>query len=94
MPVAPNKQFRACMNLLYAEVSKKIEEANAKAALIRQAIIDHDLADYLTAGQQAALQQFVTDLDALAGSSVVAKLREDHKPTHRNRALIITGVNG
>lgn len=93
MAMADNKKMQTCLNLLHQRVTQPVVQANAVAALIRQAIIDNNLQDRLSAAERTALQNFVTDLAALASSSVVEALKNRYAGTHRNQALIIAGVN-
>lgn len=93
MAVADSKRFQTCINLLYERVTTRITEADAVAALIRQAIIDEGLTDFFTAGELTALQTFVSELSALAGSAVVAKIAAEYMASHRGDALTIEGVN-
>ena len=93
MGVADSKRFQTCLNLLYERVTKQVAEANEVAGLIRQAIIDEGLTGFFTAGELTALQTFVTDLSALAGSAVVAKVAAEYTESHRSDAVDIEGVN-
>lgn len=93
MAISENKKFQTCVNLLYQRVTKPVDEANSVAALIRQAIIDNSLTGFLSAGELTALQNFVSDLSALAGSVVITKIENEYVNGHENDALTITGVN-
>ena len=86
---------------------RKAREDLAKAALIEKsrasaaseilkadyAIIDEGLTGFFTAGELTALQTFVTDLSALAGSAVITKVAALYASTHDGHALSIEGVN-
>lgn len=91
--IADTKRVQTVINLLYTRVTKPIQDAYAVAATIRQAIIDNQLTEQFSAEELTALQTFVTDLDALASSSVVTAITDRYVPTHRNRAITIEGVN-
>ena len=93
MAIAENKRFQTCVNLLHQRVTQPVAEANAVAALIRQAIVDNNLAGFLTIGEQTALLSFVNDLSNLAGSAVVTKMADKYVAGHENNALVIAGVN-
>ena len=93
MPIADKKKAATVIGLLNKKVIEPLVQANEVAGKLRQAIIDNGLTAQFTAGELTALQGFVTDLAALAGSSVVAAIQARVSPTHKCRALIIEGVN-
>lgn len=93
MAVADNKRAQAVINLLRQRVTQPIADANAVAGLIRQAIIDDGLIGQFTGAELSALQSFVTDLSALAASSVVAAIESRYMPGHGIKSLVISGVN-
>ena len=93
MPIADSKKAQTVVNLLHDRVVQPIERANAVVVALHQAIIDNGLTGQFTAGELTALQAFVTNLSALAGSTVVAAINARYVETHRAQALIIGGVN-
>jgi hypothetical protein len=93
MAIADSKKFQTAVNLLHTRVAQPVANAATVAAVIRQAIIDNGLQGQLTAGQQTALGTFVTDLETLAASPIIAALAAKYAATHRDTALTIVGVN-
>jgi len=91
--LSDKKKTTTIVNLLRDHCVQPIVDANAVAGLLRQAVIDNSLAGQFSAGELTALQSFVADLSALAGSSVVTAIQNRYVPTHKARALVIEGVN-
>lgn len=91
--VADNKKAQTVRNLWYTRVARQIEDANAVVAAIRQAITDNTLSGEFTAGELTAMQTVETDLIALAALSGITQAAAAVVPTHRNQAIVITGVN-
>lgn len=94
MPIADRKKFQTCVNLLHLRVTKPVAEAADVASKIRDAMVANDLHLRLTPTERAVLNDFITSLDTLATSPVIAKMEGIYHATHRNRALTIEGVNG
>lgn len=93
MPIHDIKKFQTCANLFRDRVTLPIMSANQVAGLIRQAIIDNDLTEYLSPAEQTALTNFVNDLSSLADSIVVQKMEDVYVESHRCNALTVPGVN-
>lgn len=93
MPVADTKKAATIRNLWYLRVAQPILNAEAVVAAIRTAIVDNSLQGQFLAGELTAMQTVETDLQILAALAGVTQTAVSVVPTHRNQAVIITGVN-
>jgi hypothetical protein len=93
MPIANTKKAQTIRNLWYERVAKKVLEANATVALIRAAIEDNGLAGQFTAPELAAMLATESDIGVAAGGIGVTAAGGKVVESHRNKALVIPGVN-
>jgi len=93
MPIVDSKKTATIANLLHQRVVEPILQARDAAAALRQAITDGGLAARFTPAELTGMDQFASDLAALAASPLVAAIQNRYVPTHRSKALIIKGVN-
>lgn len=88
---ADNKLVQGHINLFHTLVTGPVKLAAEKASLIKADMVAKNLQGELTGGEQAALTLFMTGLEVLAASTVIASIEVRFSPTHIN--AVITGVN-
>ena len=93
MPLANTKKAQTIRNLWWLRVAKPIAEGNAMAAAIREAILANDLADQFSLAERNAMQAVETAILGPAGLPGVTVAESKYVPSHRNKAITITGVN-
>ena len=93
MPISDTKKAQTVVNLFRDRVTRPIAQADAVAAAIKNAVVANGLTGQFTTGELTALNQFVTDLAALAASPVVAAIEARYVDSHRSQAITIEGVN-
>ena len=93
MPIADTKKAATIRNLWHSRVAQPILDAESAVAAIRAAIVANSLQGQFTAAELTAMQTVETDLQALASLAGVTQAAAAVSPTHRNQALIVTGVN-
>ncbi len=93
MPIADTKKAATIRNLWHLRVAQPILDTETVVAAIRAAIVDNSIQSQFTAGELTAMQAVESDLQAMAALAGVTQAAAAVVPTHRNRAVIIAGVN-